>query len=171
MAEPDRARDLRILSIVQKCTGWLEQEPTRLQTEGIFRVSGSAKVSSPLQERASRRARGSGAAAVAAAAGSRGMWNRSGRAGLITPAAHGCTCAHGSPAGPGLRAPPRAGAHAVEPACWRVRRLGGAAVGPACACGGPGSTGLWAHTSPGPAGRGGSNSPSVVFAFRKQAAS
>ena len=39
-----RARDLRVLSIVQKCTGWLEQEPKRLQTEGIFRVSGSAKV-------------------------------------------------------------------------------------------------------------------------------
>ena len=35
--------DLRVLSIVQKCTGWLEQVPTRLQTEGIFRVSGSAK--------------------------------------------------------------------------------------------------------------------------------
>jgi len=38
------ARDMRILSIVQKCTGWLEQVPKRLQTEGIFRVSGSAKV-------------------------------------------------------------------------------------------------------------------------------
>lgn len=41
-----RERDLRILSIVQKCTGWLEQAPRRLQTEGIFRVSGSAKVCS-----------------------------------------------------------------------------------------------------------------------------
>jgi len=37
-------RDLRVLAIVQKCTGWLEQVPRRLQTEGIFRVSGSAKV-------------------------------------------------------------------------------------------------------------------------------
>jgi hypothetical protein len=37
-------RDLHILSIVQKCTGWMEQVPKRLQTEGIFRVSGSAKV-------------------------------------------------------------------------------------------------------------------------------
>jgi hypothetical protein len=39
-----RVRDLHILSIVQKCTGWMEQVPKRLQTEGIFRVSGSAKV-------------------------------------------------------------------------------------------------------------------------------
>jgi hypothetical protein len=46
-----RARDLRVLSIVQKCTGWLEQEPKRLQTEGIFRVSGSAKVCGHQRER------------------------------------------------------------------------------------------------------------------------
>jgi hypothetical protein len=39
-----RERDLQVLKIVQKCTGWLEQAPRRLQTEGIFRVSGSAKV-------------------------------------------------------------------------------------------------------------------------------
>jgi len=42
--EETRVRDLHILSIVQKCTGWMEQVPKRLQTEGIFRVSGSAKV-------------------------------------------------------------------------------------------------------------------------------
>mmetsp|Transcript_97335 Transcript_97335/g.142451 ORF Transcript_97335/g.142451 Transcript_97335/m.142451 type:complete len:381 (-) Transcript_97335:1300-2442(-) len=47
----DQVRDQNIANIVKKCTGWLEQEPKRLQTEGIFRVSGSAKGMESLLER------------------------------------------------------------------------------------------------------------------------